>query len=276
MFGEGGVVSLMELPGARQEPAGEDEHRRQPHQFADRQFERLQAEAALDEMAGLGQRDAESPGFRRALHHQRPPAPQDRRRLEREEEVAAAVAEGGERVVVEDPALLPGHVGTWAIERNVLELCLLRRPHRDSDPRVVAAVGVDDQIHRGAADPAGVGVEGGVLQQHAWVKELRLMPPHDDRPRDPVGDVPRSFDVAVAAGVFGGDRQHLTPRRGHQFPQPHVTDARVEGCPEEAVVVEERLDGVGRRVGLCHEWRVDQPVSREGRGSKPPGRGGPR
>ena len=276
VFGESGIVGLVELPGARQEPADEDEHRRQPHQLADRQFECLQTEAGLDEMAGLGQRDTESPGFRRALHHQRPPAPQDRRRLEREEEVAAAVAEGGERLVVEDPPLLPGHVGARAIEGNLHKLCLLGRPHRDSDPRVVAAVGVDDQIHRGAADPAGVGVEGGVLQPHARVKELRLVPPHDDRARDPVGDVTRPFDVAVAAGVFGGHREHLTPCRGHQFPQPHVTDARVEGGPQEAVVVEERLDGVGRRVGLRHEWRMDQPVAGEGRGSIPPGRGGPR
>ena len=276
VLGERGVVGLMELARAGQEPSGEDEHRRQPHQFADRQLERLQAEAGFDKMAGLGQRDPEAARLRRPFHHQRPPAPQDRRWLERKEKIATTVAEGGERLIVEDPPLLPGQVGARAVEWHLLELRLLRRSHRHSDAGVVAAIGVDDEIHRGATDLAGVGIEGRVLQPHPRVEELRLVSSHDDRARDPVGDVARPLDVAIAAGVLGGDGEHLAPCRGYQLPQPHVTDARVEGGAEEAVVVEERLDGVGRRVRSRHDRRMNEPSAREGRGSKPPGRGGPR
>ena len=227
-------------------------------------------------MAGLGQRDPEPARLRRPLHHQRPPAPEDRRRLEREEKIATTVAEGSERLIVKDPPFLPGHVGARAVERHLLELCLLRRPHRDTDAGVVAAIGVDNEIHRGATDLAGVGIEGGVLQPHPRVEELRLVSPHDDRARDPVGDVARPFNVAIAAGVLGGDGEHLAPCRGHELPEPHVSDARVEVGAKEAVVVEERLDSVGRRVRRRHDRRMDEPSAGEGRGSKPPGRGGPR
>ena len=101
----------------------------------------------------------------------------------------------------------------------MFEMRLTRRAHRHPNARGHAAVGVDDEIDGCAAEASRIGIEGGVLQPDSWVEELRLVSTHDNRTRDPVGDIGGPVYVAVAGRVFGGDGEHLSPSRGHELPQ---------------------------------------------------------
>ena len=141
-------------------------------------------------------------------------------------------------------------------------MCLVRRAHWNADARRRAAIGVDNEVDRRAAEPAGVGVDGKVLQPDAGVEEFWLMPAHHHRPCDPVGHIDGPIDVAVAGRVFRGNREHLASRRGHQLPELQVADPCVEGRAEQAVVVDQRLDRLGRRVGRRLQRRVEEPRPR--------------
>ena len=74
------------------------------------------------------------------------------------------------------------------------------------------------------------------------MEELGLVPAHDERPGDPVGHVGRPRHVAVGAGVFGGHHEHLAAGGGDELIEPQIADPHVERGPQEAIVVDERLD----------------------------------
>ena len=259
--GERFVVGLMELSAVREQPAHEHHDGRQPHHLAHRQLERLPAESLLERVAGLRQRDPEPRALRRPLDGQRPPPAQDRIGLERREQVGGPLAERGEQFRIDDAPLLPGHLRGGRVKRHRLQPRLPRRAHGHADARRHAAVGIDDEVDRRAADGAGIAVERRILEPDAGVEELRLVASHHDRPRDPVGHIARPVHVAVARRVFRGDREHLAARGGDELPELQIADPRVEGGPQEPIVVDERLDAISRCVGGRVNRRVDQAVA---------------
>ena len=162
--------------------------------------------------------------------------------------------------MVDDRPFLPGHLGGLGIEGHGLQPGGGGRAHGHVEHGPATAIGVDHEIDGRAPHLPRVGVEREVLEPHARMEELRLMAAHHERPADPVGHVGGPRDVAVLARVFGRHHQHLAAGGGHELVQPHVADPQVEGRPQEAVVVDERLDRTGARPR--HDRRLDQPGPR--------------
>ena len=225
-----------------EQPPHEHHHRWQADQFADWEFERFQTELRLEHVPRLRDGEAESMRFTGPLHHQRPPSSQDRIGLQRLEQPIGPAAKRCEAVGIHDAAFFPRHLRCGKVERDLFEMGLARCAHRHAHARGHAAVGIDDEVDRGAAQSSGVGIDRKVLQPHAGVKEFRLMTAHHHRPRDPVGHVGGPVNVAIAGGVFVGDGEHLAASRGDQLPQFQVADPGVEGRAEQPVVVNQCLD----------------------------------
>ena len=105
-------------------------------------------------------------------------------------------------VGIDDATFFPGHLTTGGIERDRVEVRLGWGAYWNADTPAAAAVGVDNQIDRGAADGLCVGIEHEVFQPYARMKQLGLMTSHHDRALDPVSHVGRAEHVVVTRRVF--------------------------------------------------------------------------
>jgi hypothetical protein len=178
VVGQRRVVGLVQCGGMGEQPPHEHHHRWQANQFTDGEFEGFQTKLRLEHVPCLSDGEAESVRFAGPLHHQRPPSSQDRIGLQRLEQPIGPAAKRCEAVGIHDAALFPRHLRCGKVERDLFEMGLARRAHRYAHARGHAAVGIDDEVDRGAAQSPGVGIDCKVLQPYARVKEFRA----DDRP----------------------------------------------------------------------------------------------
>ena len=255
--GQGGVVGIVQFPAAGEQPGHENHHGRQPHQFTDWQLKRLEAPAVLQLMAGLGQCQAQPVALAGAFSCQRPPSPENAVGHQWGEQVAGPLAKTVEAVRIIDAPFLPGDCRSGTIKRHLLEPGGGWRSDRHPDAGAAAAIGIDHQVHRRATGPAGVGVEGKVLQPDPRMKQVGLVPPHDNRRSDPVGGAGGAVGVAVAGGVFKSHRQQLPPGGGDQLPELEIADPGVEGGPQQSVVIDQLVNGKGGVFGAADGWRVE-------------------
>ena len=193
----------------------------------------------------------------RALGDQGPELAHQRIAHQRGNRLPGPLAKQFEAVAIDDRAFLEGDFGRGAMVGHALDARFGNRAGRHAQRRRFNRVAVDGQVHRHAAVPLCQSAQHEVLEPHAGMKQLRLVPGHEH------GRCPsesRQGDVAVSAGVVPGCFEQLAARVAGQVGQRPATDVVVVGCRGGGVVFHQFADSRQR-------W-IDQGAAAFGRSTQ--------